>query len=70
LFLNNNFHAVHHRHPKLAWYHLPALYHQQKAAVLAQNHDYYFRNYAAVFRAYLLRSKDPVAHPLWPGQGD
>jgi hypothetical protein len=25
LFLNNNFSVVHHMHPSIAWYHLPAL---------------------------------------------
>ena len=30
LFLNNNFHAVHHIHPQIAWYTLPTLYRAQK----------------------------------------
>ncbi|MCU0800210.1 MAG: fatty acid desaturase [Rhodobacteraceae bacterium] len=68
LFLNNNFHAVHHMHPTVAWYRLPALYAAQRTHYLRRNEGYLFRSYAQVFRAYLLRVKDPVAHPLMPGQ--
>lgn len=30
LFLNNNFHAVHHTHPNIPWYNLPATFNNQK----------------------------------------
>ena len=64
LFLNNNFHAVHHAHPSVAWYKLPALYTARRETFLKRNGGYRFRSYGAVFRDYLLRAKDPVAHPL------
>ena len=64
LFLNNNFHAVHHAHPSVAWYELPALYAARRETFLKRNGGYRFRSYGAVFRDYLLRAKDPVAHPL------
>lgn len=66
LFLNNNFHSVHHAHPGVPWYRLPALYAQSREAVLARNDAYCYPNYAAVFRAYFLRAKDPLPHPLYP----
>jgi fatty acid desaturase len=31
LFLNNNLHVVHHMHPQVPWYELPALYAANKA---------------------------------------
>ena len=65
LFLNNNFHAVHHAHPAMPWYQLPGRYRDAKSQFLARNDGYVFRSYRDVFRAYLLRRKDPVAHPLW-----
>lgn len=65
LFLNNNLHAVHHAHPGVAWYSLPRLYQRKRARFLAMNEGYSFRSYGEVFRLYLLRRKDPVAHPLW-----
>jgi fatty acid desaturase len=64
LFLNNNFHAVHHAHPQVAWYKLPALYAAQTGHFQRRNDGYVFRSYAQIFRAYLFRVKDPVPHPL------
>ncbi|MEP5732313.1 MAG: fatty acid desaturase [Sulfitobacter sp.] len=69
LFLNNNFHAVHHMHPDVAWYQLPALYRDRKHRFQRFNKGYVYRSYGAVFARYFLRTKDPVAHPLWH-QGD
>ena len=65
LFLNNNFHAVHHAHPRLAWYRLPAAYAADRAAVLRRNGGYRYASYRSVIRDHLLRAKDPVAHPFW-----
>ncbi len=64
LFLNNNFHALHHAQPGVAWYRLPSLYAAQREQVLRRNEGYVFRSYAEVFRAYFLHTKDPVPHPL------
>jgi len=66
LFLNNNLHVVHHMNPQAAWYQLPALYRAGKQRYQASNDGYVFRSYGAVFARYFLRTKDPVAHPLWP----
>lgn len=66
LFLNNNLHVVHHMNPHAPWYHLPTLYQKGRARYTSINDGYVYRSYGEVFRRYLLRSKDPVAHPLWP----
>jgi len=68
LFLNNNFHAVHHAHPRTAWYQLPARYASDRDHYLAANGNYRYRSYGEIFRAYLLKPKDPVAHPLYRPQ--
>ena len=65
LFLNNNLHVVHHMHPRVPWYRLPALYRANPARYLGCNGGYRFRSYAEVFARYFWRAKDPVAHPLW-----
>ena len=70
LFLNNNLHVVHHMHPRVPWYRLPALYAANKARYLARNDGYVYASYREIFRRYFLTSKDPVAHPLWPSAGD
>ncbi|MDH3262884.1 MAG: fatty acid desaturase [Paracoccaceae bacterium] len=66
LFLNNNFHAVHHAKPGAAWYRLPALYRENRAEYLRRNEGYLFRSYGEIFSRYFLIAKDPVPHPLWP----
>ena len=65
LFLNNNFHVVHHMHPLVAWYKLPAQYVANRAHYLRRNDGYRYASYWHVIGAYLLRPKDPVPHPLW-----
>ncbi len=65
LFLNNNLHVVHHMHPKVPWYRLPALYAENKARYLARNDGYRYDSYLQIFRQHFLRAKDPVPHPLW-----
>ena len=69
LFLNNNFHVVHHMHPRTAWYRLPRLYASRRDHYLARNDGYCYRSYAEVFARYFWRAKDPVPHPLWPPEG-
>ena len=64
LFLNNNFHVVHHMHPDVPWFRLPALYYANKQRYLGVNDGYRFSSYWEVFRHYFLTQKDPVAHPL------
>lgn len=65
LFLNNNLHVVHHMHPGVAWYDLPALYRSRKEHYQRRNGGYVYRSYTEVFARYLWHRKDPVAHPLW-----
>lgn len=64
LFLNNNFHVVHHMHPDVPWYDLPGLYRANKARYQAMNDGYVYQSYAQVIARYLFAAKDPVAHPL------
>jgi fatty acid desaturase len=66
LFLNNNFHVVHHMHPRTPWYRLPGLYFANREKYLSRNDGYRYRSYGQIFRRHFLRAKDPVPHPLWP----
>ena len=65
LFLNNNLHVVHHMHPTVAWYRLPALYAANRERYLTRNGGYRFASYGALFRSHFLKAKDPVPHPIW-----
>jgi len=64
LFLNNNIHLVHHTHPGLPWYALPAAYRARRDEWQAINGGYVFRGYGAVMRAFGWRAKEPVVHPM------
>lgn len=66
LFLNNNFHAVHHAHPRVAWHALPGLYAARRDVFLARNRGYRYASYFEVFRRHLLTPKEPVPHPFYP----
>ena len=66
LFLKNNLHAVHHMHPRVAWYRLPGMWRENREKYLRRNDSYYYRSYWEVFRKYLFKAKDSVPHPLWP----
>lgn len=63
LFLNNNLHMAHHEAPPLAWYKLPAYYRQHRARLLAENCAYLMKGYREIAWNWLLKPKEPVAHP-------
>jgi fatty acid desaturase len=65
LFLNNNYHVVHHNHPNAPWYHMPRLYNADPDKYLSRNEGYFYANYGVIFRKYFFRAKDPVPHPLF-----
>ncbi|MEL6645502.1 MAG: fatty acid desaturase [Pseudomonadota bacterium] len=69
MFLNNNLHVVHHMHPRVPWYGLPAVYFANRARYLGRNGGYMYRSYVEVFRRHFWRAKDPVPHPLWERDG-
>lgn len=63
LYLNNNYHAVHHDRPGLAWFRLKPLYEADPEAVLSANGGFYFRDYVDIARRHLFTPKDlPVQH--------
>jgi fatty acid desaturase len=64
LFLNNNFHSVHHAYPSLAWYRIPAFFRENRSRFLRMNGGYRYESYWEVFRRHGLRPKEPVAYPM------
>ena len=65
LFLNNNYHAVHHGSPTVSWYRIPALWRTERDDVLDRNGAYFLPGYGAVFRQWGLRQREPMVHPIW-----
>lgn len=68
LFLNNNFHSVHHAYPSLAWYRIPAFFKENRARFLRMNGGYRYQSYWDVFRRFAFRPKEPVAWPIKLGR--
>lgn len=63
LFLNNNYHAIHHRHPRLAWWRIPGYWRRHRDRVLRENGNFHFLGYAQVARKWLFK---PVFKPVHP----
>ena len=70
LFLNNNFHSVHHMYPHISWYALPGFYQAQKGKFTLGNQGYIYKGYRQLFARHFFHCKEPVPHPLWPSTGD
>lgn len=64
LFLNNNLHLVHHKSPTVAWYKLPKLFRERRDEWVKMNNGYVVPNYLALLKAYALKAKEPVVHPV------
>jgi fatty acid desaturase len=63
LYLNNNLHMPHHELPRLPWYKLPSYYRANKARLIEENCAYLMHGYGELARHWLVRPKEPVAHP-------
>jgi fatty acid desaturase len=66
LFLNNNYHAVHHDLPGVPWFALRTVYHRRRDAYLARNGQYVVQGYGEWFARYALKTVAPALHPLTP----
>lgn len=64
LFLNNNFHLVHHQHPELPWYAIRKLFLARRTEWLERNGEFYFKSYWELARRFAFRAKD---HPVHSG---
>ena len=63
LFLYNNLHLTHHRHPRLVWHQRPIQYQAEKAQLSAEPGYYSLNGYSEVFGKWFLRAKEPMVHP-------
>ncbi len=66
LYLNNNYHAVHHDYPALAWYRIPRVYVADREGFLQRNGGFYTPGYGHLFRRYALKPIDSPIHPGLP----
>jgi len=64
LFLFNNLHIVHHRHPELPWYRIPHWYHAHRASLIAPEKTRVYQGYFSIARRFLFAPFDNPVHPL------
>ncbi|RKP46139.1 fatty acid desaturase [Pararobbsia silviterrae] len=65
LFLNNNYHLVHHDLPALPWYLLPQVYRMRASEYIGKCDGFHIRGgYGELLRRYAFRSIDTPVHPF------
>ncbi|SPK70504.1 Fatty acid desaturase [Cupriavidus taiwanensis] len=70
LFLNNNYHLVHHDLPSVPWFALGWVYRRRAADYLVRNEGFLVRGYRQWLVNYAWRAVEPVAHPLFGSRAD
>ncbi len=63
LYLNNNYHAVHHERPDLPWYLLRRFYLTNRPEVLRRNGGFVIPGYLSLVRRHAMTTVDSPVHP-------
>ncbi|WP_116136291.1 fatty acid desaturase [Trinickia diaoshuihuensis] len=63
LFLNNNFHLVHHDLPRLPWFHLPRAYRMRRDDYRRKCSGFIIDGYGSLLRRHAWRATDAVEYP-------
>lgn len=66
LYLNNNYHAVHHEMPGLPWYRLRSRYLADRDGVLRRNGGFLVGGYGTLMRRHAVTPIDSPVHPAPP----
>ncbi len=64
LYLNNNYHLVHHDLPSLPWYLLPQVYQANRDDYIARCDDFLIPGYGKLMRQFGFRPVDAPVHPI------
>ena len=67
LYLNNNYHAVHHERPGLPWYRIRGFYLRHRADVLSRNGGFMIPGYLPLMKRF---ATTPVDSPIHPARAD
>jgi len=66
LFLNLNYHSVHHDLPGIPWYGLPKVYRAYKQEYLERNQGFLVNGYGELMREHLLKPIEVEINPYFP----
>lgn len=66
LFLNLNYHSVHHDLPGIPWYALPQVYRANKKAYFLRNQGFFVKGYGELIRRHLLKAVNVEINPIFP----
>ncbi len=69
LYLNNNYHAVHHDHPSMPWYRIPAAFRADRAGYLQRNDGFHLPGYGHVLWTFAFKPVDSPVHPGFEPSG-
>ncbi len=69
LFLHNNLHVLHHEHPSIPWYELPARWRAERTQLLGTRRGPVFKTYFEVASRYAWRPLHPGPYPSEPPPG-
>lgn len=69
LYLNNNFHSVHHDYPSLPWYKIPAVFKKDRQGYLMRNGNFMVPGYLYLLWHFGFKPVDSPLHPGFDGQG-
>jgi fatty acid desaturase len=64
LYLNNNYHAVHHERPDLPWYLVRRFYLHHRVEVLRRNGGFMIPGYLSLMSRYATTTVDSPIHPM------
>ena len=62
LFLDNNYHVIHHDLPHAPWFMLKTIFKHNSRRYLEQNQSFYYRGYLQMVRQYRFKSIDSAIH--------
>ncbi len=65
LYLNNNYHWVHHENPGLPWRMIPEIFNQRREEILRRNGNFYYKSYGEILKRLW---KDKLIDPVHPQQ--
>lgn len=66
LFLNLNYHSVHHDLPGIPWYGLPRIYRENKKEYLKRNQGFLVNGYGELMRQHLIKPIKIEVNPFFP----